>query len=368
MQIHPSKILLREILEERLCPSQKVRDHLGECAFCRKRIRNLLAAPRRSPSDYEYALGSHIEFIALWQRRLTLERAQAPRLLSVLLEQPEARRELLVRNHPRFQTWGLLELILEQSHEQIFSNPAGSEEMGNLALLVSDHLRPSLYGLERIEDLRARAWADIGNSLRVRVSLAEAEKAFEKAFAHLGRGTGEVLERASILRLKGALRKDQHRFADSLHLLQRTVQLFREAGDEHQVGSSLVSMSTIHHLQGEPDRAILLVTDALPRLDVRREPRMVACAHINLIGDLVVAGRFMEAQGVLARNRALIQQRAEPWLQSSLHYAQSAIYLKIGLHREARTHLQLAYESFLAANRPALAAEVSEEIRALPRC
>lgn len=65
--------------------------------------------------------------------------------------------------------------------------------MGNLALLVSDHLSPSLYGLERIEDLRARAWAYIGNSLRVRVNLAGAEKAFEKAFAHLRRGTGEVL-------------------------------------------------------------------------------------------------------------------------------------------------------------------------------
>jgi tetratricopeptide (TPR) repeat protein len=367
MQIHPSDILLREILEEPLCPSQKVRDHLGECALCRKRIRNLLAAPRRPSSHCEYALGSNIEFIALWQRRLTLERAQAPRLLSVLLEQPEARRELLVRNHPRFQTWGLLELTLEQSHEQTFNNPAGSEEMGNLALLVSDHLSPSLYGLERIEDLRARAWAYIGNSLRVRVNLAGAEKAFEKAFAHLRRGTGEVLERASILRLKGALRKDQHRFADSLHLLQRTIQIFRETGDEHQVGSSLVSMSTIHHLQGEPDRAILLVNDALPRLDFRREPRIVACAHINLVGDLVIAGRFMEAQGTLARNRALYQQLAEPWLQSGLHYVQGAIYLKFGLYREAKTHLQLAYEAFLGANRPAIAAEVSEEILALPR-
>jgi tetratricopeptide (TPR) repeat protein len=367
MQIHPSDILLRELLEEPRCPSQKVRDHLGECAFCRKRIRDLLKTPRRSTPDNGYFLKQDLSFIAFWQQRLTQERAQAPKLLSVLLEQPEARRELLVRNHPRFQTWGLLELILEQSQEQTFNNPADSEKMANLALLVSDHLSPSLYGLERIEDLRARAWAYIGNSLRVRVNLAEAGQAFEKAFAHLRQGTGETLERGSILRLKGALRKDQHRFTESLHLLQRTVHIFREAGDEHQVGISLVSMSTIYHLQGEPDRAILLVNDALSRLDVRREPRAVVCAHINLIGDFILAGRLMEAQGALAKNRALYQQLPEPWLQSGLHYARGDIYRRFGLYREAKTHLQLAYEAFVGANRPAIAAEVSEEILALPK-
>lgn len=367
MQIHPSNILLRELLEEPRSPNQKVREHLGECALCRKRVHDLLSTAQRSYPDYEYFLSKNLSFISFWQQRLAQERAQAPRLLSILLEQSDARRELLVRNHPRFQTWGLLELVLQESQEQTFNNPADSEKMANLALLMSDHLSPSLYGLERIEDLRARAWAYIGNSLRVRVDLVEAEKAFEKAFAHLRRGTGETFERGVILRLKGALRKDQHRFADSLHLLQRTVQIFHEVGDEHQVGISLVSMSTIHHLQGEPDRAILLVNDALPRLDIRREPRGVVCAHINLVGDFILAGRFMEAQGALARNRALYQRLPEPWVQSRLHYMQGEIYRRFRLYREAKTYLQLAYEAFLDANRPAVAAEVFGEILALPK-
>jgi tetratricopeptide (TPR) repeat protein len=366
MHIHPSDIFLRELLEDPRCVSQRVRAHLGECAFCRQRTFNLLSTIRKFTPDYGYLLRKDLDFIALWQQRLARERSQAPKLLSVLLDQPETRRELLIRNHSKFQTWGLLELILEQGHGQTFKNPAAVEDMGNLALLLSDHLSPSLYGLERIEDLRARAWAYIGNSLRIRVNLEGAERAFEKAFAHLRQGTGEVLERASILNFKASLKKDQHQFAASLRLLQRAVQVFGEAGDEHQVGRSLVSMAVIHYIQGEPDAATRLTQKALLMLDFKQEPRAMLCAQHNLIVDLTATGRLMDAQGALAKARPVYHLFPEPWAQSRLHYAQGQIYRCLGLYHEAKTQLRDAYDAFLAANLPDDAASVHREILALP--
>jgi tetratricopeptide (TPR) repeat protein len=349
MQIHPSDILLRETLENPRSSGQRVVGHIAQCSYCRKRVRALSGTYWKSDvPDYGCLFGQNLSFLGQWQRRLMCERTGASGLLSTLLEQPTGRRKLLVQNHPRFQKWGLLEVILGRSYEQIFHDSKESEEMARLALLVSDHLNSSLYGLERIEDLRAQAWAYIGNSLRLRGNLPEADQAFEKAFSHLRRGTGDIIERATILRLKASLRNAQKRFDDSLQLLQRTIQVFREAGDDHQVGRTLVAMSMVHHLKGEPSSAILLAQEALHRLDAKYEPRAAFCARHNLIADFILAGRFFEAQGALAKARSMYQQFPEPWAQSRFHYAHGDICRGMGLYREARTHFQAAHQAFWA--------------------
>jgi tetratricopeptide (TPR) repeat protein len=367
MQIHPSDLLLKETFQDPASRHERLRDHLGGCSRCRKRLRDLLSAYwAGKPPDYDLVLNRSLAFLQRWQRMLTRERAEAPGLLTALLDHPVERQKLLLRNHPRFQTWGLFEHLLWHSLERVFVGAAESEDLARLALFLADHLDTAIYGSERIENLRARAWAYIGNSRRVRNDLVEADKAFETAFLHLRRGTEDLAERAALLELKASLRRVQLRFAEALRLLQRAVAVFLEAGDSHSAGRSMIKIETVYYRQGEPEKAILWVTQAIALIEPSREPRTLLCAWHNRIDDLAAAGRFMEAQGLLAKAHPLYRRFPEPSIQSRLKWVEGKISCGLGRYREARTLLRAAREQFFAANLPQYAALVSSEIRALP--
>ncbi|HEX9941082.1 MAG TPA: tetratricopeptide repeat protein [Thermoanaerobaculia bacterium] len=367
MQIHPSDLLLKEIFQDPASCHKRILDHLNGCPRCRKRLQDLLGTHwADKPPDYGLVFDQSLAFLQHWQRVLSRERAEAPGLFTALMDHPVERQQLLLRNHPRFQTWGLLEYLLWHSRERVFEDAAESEELARLALFLADYLDRVTYGSERIEDLRARAWAHIGNSRRVRNDLPVADKAFETAFLHLRRGTGDVTERAALPERKASLRRFQKRFAESLQLLQRAVAVFREAGDSHSVGRSMVMIGEIYQRQGEPEKAIPWFTQAISLIEPAREPRVLLCAWHNWTDCLVTAGRLMEAQGQLAKARPLYSQFPEPWTQSRLKWVRGKISRSLGQYREARMLLQAACDGFLAANLPWDAALVSSEILALP--
>ena len=367
MQIHPSDLLLKETFQEPASRCERVSSHVRECLRCQERLKGLLSAYWANKAlDYSLAFDRSLRFLESWQRAYARERAEAPSLLSVLLNHPVERQKLLLRNHPRFQTWGLFELLLQQSHEQVFKEASSSEELARLALTLSSYLDSAFYGTERIEDYRARAWSYIGNSLRIQAALSDADKAFEEALRHLRKGTGDSLERANLLPLKASLRRFQGRFDESSQLLRRSIDIFREAGEHHNAGRSLVKLSMLHHVQGESQAATSLLKEAVSLLDPSLEPRDVLCAWHNLVVELATSGRFMEAQGFLTKARPFYRQFPEPWSQSRLKWAEGKILRGFGRLREAKTLLTAAHAELLAANLPFDAAVLHSEIIALP--
>jgi hypothetical protein len=118
------------------------------------------------------------------EQALAKERAEAPGLFVELTRLSLEQRDLLLSS-ARFHTWGLLELLLERSLEAGINNPTRGEELGVLALRLSDQLDAQFYGEALIEDLRARAWGYIGNSYRLRSELQAADEAFLSAYGHL---------------------------------------------------------------------------------------------------------------------------------------------------------------------------------------
>lgn len=367
MQIHPSDLLLKETFQEPASRCERVSSHVRECPRCQERLKGLLSAFwARKPPDYGPALDRSLATLQYWQQIYARERTEAPRLLTALLDQPVQRQKLLLRNHQRFQTWGLCESLLRHSQEQVFTDAAKSEELAQLALFLSYHLNADAYGRTRIEDLQARAWGYIANSLRVRYEFQRSEKAFRKAFSHLRMGTGDTTERAALLELKALLRRLQRRFPESLQLLRRAVTIFREAADRHNTGRCLEVVATAYNFRGEHEQAILVSKEAIPLLEPSREPRALLCAQHNLVDYLIAAGRLMEAQGLLARVRPLYQQFPEPYTQSRLKWVEGKIARGLGRYREARLLLHAAHDGLLAANLPHDAALASAEIAALP--
>jgi len=381
VKIHPRLRSLHELVSS--LPEQHVLvKHMLVCARCRSRLDAILGNRPggtlvdqlvavlvwrgRAQTDYSQALAAAEGQFLVHAQALAGERAAAPARLAELLEQPPERREMLMRNHRRFQSWGLLESLIDHSWEQCFVNAEAAEGSARLAVSLADMLDEDLYGAERIEDLRARAWGFVGNSLRVQFKLDVAEKSFETAFAHLRRGTGDSLERALLLEQRASLLRAQRRLAEAEHLLLRALRIYRETGEAHRAGRTLVSMTALFEVAETPERSIPLLHEALKLIDPEQEPRrLLWTAHHNLITALAESGRFMEAQGLFIQARPLYARFPDGHTQNRRHWVAGKIAYGLGQFGEAEKLLRAARQGFIASGETYASAFVSLELAVL---
>lgn len=362
MRIHPHDLLLQEFAATFSEESEECLEHLIRCPACQTRLRSLMHSQpegladkvvplerrRAVPADYDPALDRLSQSLARIQSAYEKERVEAVGLYSELMQHPPERWPLLVRNCPRFHTWGLCELLLRRSREQNFYHAALGEGLALATVELLDRLDATYYGNEALEDLRARAWAFVANSRRIKADLRGAEEAFALAFAYLKRGTHEPMDRAIILDLKASLLRAQRRFGKALHLLHRASRIFLELGERHRAGRVLVKMSTVHHYAGEPERAIPLLYQALDLIDASREPRLLLVAWHNLIDDLAETGQFMEAQKLAAKARPFYVQFHQPWALNPRKWVEGKIARGLGQQKQAEALFVAARDGFLA--------------------
>lgn len=371
MKIHPNELALEELLLS-LGPDQDgLLDHLTRCEGCRRRIQELRERRRSTkvlgwPIDpYAEAMDRSVPEVNAHSRALARERAQAPSLFVELTAYAITQRDLIVRNDPRFRTWGLFELLVERSLELAVRDSAYAEELGLLALRLSDKLDPLVYDARLIDDYRGRAWAHIANARRVRSDLRGAEEGFEQADTHLRKGSQESVERAIFLDLKASLRRAQRRFDEAVKLLRRAVSIFIQHGHRHRAGRSLVNLSTVHHFTGHIEQAIPLLHQALELIDPEQEPRLLLCARHNLIDDLAEMGRFLEAQGLYRETRPLYRDFPDAWAQNRRKWVRGKIARGLGQPRLAESLFLAARDGFVEEGVPYDTALVSLEIATL---
>jgi tetratricopeptide (TPR) repeat protein len=374
VKIHPHDDVLEEFLLSLNRGHLTVLRHLQWCAYCRSRLAYLprvvkaetpSAGAGRTSAD-EIAQEETERIVADCEAAMERERDEAPGLFLELLDQPADQREtLLVEGATRFHTWGVFELLVERSLEVTIQDPSHGETLGRLALRLSDRLDVVRYGAERIADFQARIWAYIGNAHRTRFDFAAAEEAFQTARSILKQGTGDSLERAILLDLRASLRRAQRRFEDALRLLRRAVEIFREAGERHRAGRSLVNLATVHHHAGEPAAGIPLLHQALELIDPEREPRLLLCARHNLIDYNAEIGRFVEAQKLYREARSLYRSFNEPWVQNRRSWVRGKIARGLGQLKQAETRFLAARDGFVKEGIPYDTALVSLELALL---
>jgi tetratricopeptide (TPR) repeat protein len=276
----------------------------------------------------------------------TKERSEAKTLVAEVMRHPAERQRILIRNHSRFHTWGVFEQLIEASRAEASGDPKLSEELAKLALDLSEHLDISKYGAEAIEDLRARAWAFIGNAHRVRFELREAQHALDRALLHLRKGTRESWELAVWLDLKASLLRAQRRFDEAMRLLKRALVLFLAVGDRQRAGRTLISMDNVLHRAGQPEKGIPLLYQALELIDPEQDPRLLFSAKHNLIDNLADAGRHMEAQRLLIQARSLYHRFDEPAFRNRRRWVEGKIARGLGQPEKAEELLLRARSGF----------------------
>lgn len=246
LKIHPNDLVLEGLVRSRTGDPRRLLDHLDCCPGCSRRFETLRGETGSQSGDsYVSALESSRRVYHRHRNTLERERALAAVLVEELTGLRADQREAVLGSTTRFSTWGVFERLVERSLAVAGHSPAEAEDLGLLALRISDGLRVDEHRRELIEDLRARAWGHIGNARRCLGDLAGAGDAFRRAYSHLLQGTRDPLERALLCELRAALLRDQGCFETALRLLQRALVLFQDLGQEQKVNRCLDEMSAI---------------------------------------------------------------------------------------------------------------------------
>jgi hypothetical protein len=220
---------VRNLLTGRWDPSAEPRSAATEGGPGRRN-----AAEGRS---YHEAFQKAAESLSAVQARLCQERQAAPGQWAVLESHPQARRQVMIRNDKRLQSWGLYDLLLERSRGLVeggLAAPANAmlaAELADLALTVATNLDPAVHGEERVADFRAAALAALGNARRLALDLVGSRVAFQQARLSLEMGTGDPIEEANLSTLLTHLLCDLGEYEKAARTLDRASALYRRFGD-----------------------------------------------------------------------------------------------------------------------------------------
>lgn len=291
----------------------------------------------------------------------SLYRREAAAALSSLLAFPAEEREGVVTAHrQRFANPSLVDLLLERCHQALFVDPAEATALARLAVAVAQTLDAERIGTDLARDLELRAEAHLGNALRVQGELRAASATFH-ALRNRRAEVADPLLVAEILSLLASLRQDQGRLSEASRLLDQTQRIYVSVGDHHLASRTLMKKAFVLDEQDRLDAAISTLSDALGGLDATREPELITIAHHNLACYLTEAGRYDEAESLLAAN-PLRGQRAPATQQLRQLWLQGRIAAGRGDAARATDILEDAREGFLALSLPYDAALVSFDL------
>jgi tetratricopeptide (TPR) repeat protein len=298
------------------------------------------------------------------QRAIEKEREEAQALFAELQSQEQPHRLLLVRNSARFHTWGLAELLIEESYVRRHDDSHRTMALADLAVEIVERMDESVYGSASLHDLRARAWAMKGNALRILSDLRGAGRCLNRALKLLEQGTGDPLEEAKVCEFFAALRSNQRRVDRAVRLQHRAMRLYRRAGHAERLGRAMVDLASYNALAGDRDYAIELVQKALEMVDAERDPRTVLAARHNLAVFLQESGRLREAMTVLAQARSLYDTLADRNHLLRLRWLEGCLARDIGETKLAEEAFLDVYQGFVDVT-PLAAAQVCLELAAL---
>lgn len=338
---HPDRETLELFLDNELPEelSRTLQRHLCICSRCENNLIETLPGPGTlSGLSGDEGYGSLVSRVLrearhngdLRRARLASERREAGHLWrEVRALDSETRREL-VWEDPRFQSWGFFEMLVDRARSAVLEEPRRAEGLLRLALDVSDHLSPDLYGPGSVDSAKGRAWAGLGNALRVVSDFRQAEQAFRNAETHLATGWLDPLDEALLLEYKSSLRRAQRHFDEALQMLDTAISLYREVNEPHGQGRAMMAKGLVLRYAGDTESASTWFRDSLFLLDGNEEPRLLALSQSNLIGCLIDTGRIHEAATLLPEAQKLIAQVGMRYDSVRLRWMQGTVAAALG--------------------------------------
>jgi len=219
----------------------------------------------------------------------------------------------------------LVEALLERSWSLRYRDPASTVEHARLATAAAAALDLGPEGATRAADLRCRAWAELGNALRITEDLDGAEEAFDTALGHWTAGTLDETLFARYLDLRASLHRARRELEPAQAALAVACSIYLRYGQRHMAGRTLLNRALFARAAGEPEEALRLVAEGLSLVEEQLEPELVTSAVHNQICFLADCGRYDEARKLLFLSRGRRQQTEGPISTLELRWVEGRI-------------------------------------------
>jgi tetratricopeptide (TPR) repeat protein len=387
MKDHPTSRDLEDFLDGSASPAVNrvvVRHLLSACMACRASLRDMGWAPERlermvslGASDPEELPEWVIEtenhdydraFTKAWEACARELRSPTPRRPSPALDSAEEDlqvEELLVGAEDRVPDSRLIELLLARSHAARYRDARAMLRWARMARILAGRCDAAAAGGEvALADLKARAWGQFGNALRVAGRLREAASALDRSANLATRGSGDLSFKAQLLSWTASLRIFERRFDDAIALLDDAARIARDLGMRRELARYLSNRALATVYSGDPETAIHILDEALPLVD-RAELRLLATVYHNLIFCYVEAGQLQEALALVPRTRSVGEEIHDVLLGLRLLWQEARILCELGLLEEAEAQFSRARDGFLERDLAYDAALVSLDLTAV---
>ena len=246
----------------------------------------------------------------------------------------------------RYRGLPACEAYLALSFEERYRDPQRMLSFAQAAYRIALEIRLGSYPPGIVQDLRARACAELANAYRVNNDYDSSERYFQDAGDWLDQGSGSLSLRTLILELEAALRIEQRRFPEALSRLDEARELYLEIGDGHLAGRTLISRSRAVYTAGEPQEAIRLLEEGRALLDPARDPALFSTCTQALLMYLAESGRYSRALALFLKSGLRQAFTAEPLNALRLQWAKAKIDAGTGRLKHAEAALLEVREGF----------------------
>lgn len=293
---------------------------------------------------------------------LARSRAEAPGLWQELSDLPVPDKRERILEDGRFHSWGLCELLCDESLAAAVQDAKRALALAQLAVDIAQSLGEWQPAAENwLEELRGFAWAHLANARRVLGDLPGAERAFQTAERHwqpAWGNLGDVLGyEVRYLALAASLRREERRFPEALRLIDLALELEAETG---LLGKLLVSKAKILEESGDLEEAIATLEKA--RAFAHSDPRLALSIEHNLIWLLAGLSRFERAYALLPSATSRSRELGNELDLLRLRWVEGAVLAGRGDLSLAEEAFQEVKAGFASREMPFDAALVSLEL------
>jgi hypothetical protein len=364
---HPTPDELSALAFGALAPQRalEVTLHLLEgCRSCRPVVLPPTEATEAAPAASEYDQVVERALAAALRQRQAYE-GEREHVRRLVAELAAGGLGVVAEVRERESGAPLVEALLERSWALRHEDPARTAELAWSATEVAADLDLGPDGAKRAADLRFRAWAELGNALRVADDFDGADQAFEAALGHWTAGTLDETLLARYLDLRASLYRARRELSSARAALAVACSIYLRYGQRHLAGRAMIGHAIHTGLAGEPETALRLISNGLSLIEGDREPDLVLAAVHNQIWFLVDCERYDEARKILFLNRYRFQQEAGHIFALKVRWLEGRIDAGRGQQARAAEALHEARDGFEAVGLGYNAALVTLDLAAV---
>ena len=230
----------------------------------------------------------------------------------------------------------LVRWFIEKSHGCRYADPEAMMQWALMARIAADTCSPAIAGnASKQADLRARAEAQLANTLRMMGRSEEARATMRTAWEQLARGSGDAELRASLLMKETSLLNLQGSFPAAIEHVEEARDLFGQVEMRHELAMSDVLQALVYCEAGEPGRAAFLLESTTHWLDLKEDDYLPLNALINLVHTYRLLGQPRRALALIRDGRRRRRDNAPTTLRLKLEWQEGLLLADLGLPIDA---------------------------------